>query len=262
MKDSKTIGLVLLLLFSVCAFAVRPLRASPLIGAVVQTWHYDSQTHVVTVRILNTSQKDITAFNLSLKITGQNGVSQYQWSRDLINTAVVLERFKGTASEQALRQERGDGKIPIGGSYDEKIPVQPGLTDFEAVLDVVAFSDKTAEATNTAALQRLIDQRKAIALSIQKADEIVRSVISDSTVTTPHVAATVQVQKLLDAWKAKPHYDTLDMNEAELVGIVQELKQTPPATATEHLKAYIDIKEKERATWTDQAQLVKIGGQQ
>ena len=42
-----------------------------------------------------------------------------------------------------------------------KIPITPNLKDFEAVIDVVAFSDKTAEAANTAALQRLIDQRKA-----------------------------------------------------------------------------------------------------
>jgi len=97
-----------------------------------------------------------------------------------------------------------------------------------------------------------------MALSIQKANEIVRSVISGPTVTAPHVAASTQVQKLLDAWRATPHYDTLDMIEAELVGIAHELKQTPP----ERLKTYMDLKEKERVTWIGQAQLVKIGGQQ
>jgi len=245
------------LMLMLLAVLVVPLRASPPIGAVVQTWRYDSQANTVTVRIVNASQKDITAFNLSLKITYASAVSQYQWLRDLVNAAVLLDRFKGTANEHALRQEFGDGEIPIGGSHDEKISVQPGLVNFAAVLDVVAYSDKTAEATNTAALQRLIDQRKAMALSIQKANEIVQSVISDPTVTHPHVAASTQVQKLLDAWRAKPHYDTLDMNEAELVGIADELKQTPP----ERLKTYIDLKEKERATWIGQAQLVKIGGQ-
>src|SRR6267378_1548027 len=111
-------------------------RSAP-IGAVVQTWHFDPHTSTVTVTIVNTSQKDITAFNLSLKITYQSGVSEYQLSRDLLNNAVFLERYKGTPNEQSIRQQVGPVAIPVGGSYDEKIPVQPDFKDFEAVLDVV-----------------------------------------------------------------------------------------------------------------------------
>ena len=40
------------------------LLAAPPIGAVVQTWNYDPKTNSVT---LNTSQKDITAFNIVIK---------------------------------------------------------------------------------------------------------------------------------------------------------------------------------------------------
>jgi len=146
-----------------------------------------------------------------------------------------------------------------------KIPITPNLKDFEAVIDVVAFSDKTAEAANTAALQRLIDQRKAMALSIQKANEIITNTTQDSTITNPHVVASVQVQKLLDAWKANPHYDdVIDINEGELTGIIRDLKQTPNAqdnlSEVEYLKTYVAAKEKEENTWANQAQLVKIGG--
>jgi hypothetical protein len=241
-------------------FSAHLARSAP-IGAVVQTWHHDPQTNVVTVTIVNTSQKDITAFNLSLKITYQGSVSQYQWLRDLLNSAVLLERFKGTPDEQSIRQQVGPVAIPVGGSYDEKIPVQPDFKDFEAVLDVVAFSDKTAEATNAAALGRLVAQRKATALSIQKADEIIGGVLADSTVTNPHGEAATQVQKRLDAWKATVHYDVIDMDEGELIGIVRDLKNAPASrgnsSEAEYLKTYVAMKEKERATWADQAQLVR-----
>jgi hypothetical protein len=50
-------------------FLVLTLRGSPPIGAVVQTWHYDPQANTVTVRVVNTSEKDITAFNLSITET-------------------------------------------------------------------------------------------------------------------------------------------------------------------------------------------------
>jgi hypothetical protein len=234
-------------------------RSAP-IGAVVQTWHHDPQTNLVTVTIVNTSQKDITAFNLSLKITYQSGVSQYQWLRDLLNNAVFLERYKGTPNEQSIRQQLGPVAFPAGGSYDEKIPVQPDFKDFEAVLDVVAFSDKTAEATNATALGRLVAQRKATALSIQKAVEIIDGVLADSTVTNPHGEAATKVQKRLDAWKATVHYDVVDMDEGELIGMVRDLKNVPAVrgsrSETDYLKTYIDMKEKERATWADQAQLV------
>src|SRR5258708_23497480 len=105
-------------------FSAHFARSAP-IGAVVQTWHFDSQTSTVTVTIVNTSQKDITAFNLSLKITYQSGVSEYQLSRDLLNNAVLLERDKGTPNEQSIRQQLGPVAIPVRGSYDEEIPVPP-----------------------------------------------------------------------------------------------------------------------------------------
>jgi hypothetical protein len=252
-------GLVLLVLLSASALASRSLRASPPIGAVVQTWHYDPQAHTVTVRIVNVSQKNITAFNLSLKITYPSGVSEYEWRRDLLNDAVVLDRFKGTPNEQQVVKEFGNkASFAAGGSYGEQIPVQTGLKEFEAILDVVAYSDKTAEATNAVALQALIEQRKATTASIRTANEIIRNVVGDSAVTAPHVVAAERVQKLLDTWKATRHYDVLDMNSSQLSSIVHDLKQTPP----DQLLAYVAAKEKERATWADQAQFVKVGGQQ
>ena len=72
-------GLVLTFLVSACAFAVQSLRASPPIAAVVQTWHYDPLTNIVTLKIVNTSHKDITAFNIAIQETYADGhVEQHE----------------------------------------------------------------------------------------------------------------------------------------------------------------------------------------
>src|SRR5260370_30911676 len=64
----KTI-IILLVVFALGAWAQNsPLRASPPIGAVVQTWHYDPVTKQLTIRVVNTSRKDITPFNISVTL--------------------------------------------------------------------------------------------------------------------------------------------------------------------------------------------------
>ena len=69
------------------------LLASPPIGAVVQTWNYDPKTNSVTLKVVNTSQKDITAFNIAIKETLADGcVDKHEMLEDLIGK-VVLARF-------------------------------------------------------------------------------------------------------------------------------------------------------------------------
>jgi hypothetical protein len=61
------------------------LHASPPIGAVVQTWHYDPLTNMVTLKIVNTSHKDITAFNIAIKETYANGrVEEHEMLEELV----------------------------------------------------------------------------------------------------------------------------------------------------------------------------------
>jgi len=66
-----------------------PLRASPPIGAVVQTWHYDPQANIVTLKIVNTSHTDITAFNIAIKETYANGhVEEHEMLEELVGKIV------------------------------------------------------------------------------------------------------------------------------------------------------------------------------
>src|SRR6266404_2314101 len=72
-RMTRYVTVVTVLVLSVFALGASSLRASPPIGAVVQTWHYDPQSNAVTATIVNTSQKDITGYNITLKETYANG---------------------------------------------------------------------------------------------------------------------------------------------------------------------------------------------
>src|SRR5713101_5026627 len=80
------------------------LLASPPIGAEVQSWNYDP-THnppLVTVKIVNNSHKDITAFNITIKETYANGqVSQHELLKELAGKILRAKELEGDTSSGA-----------------------------------------------------------------------------------------------------------------------------------------------------------------
>jgi len=124
------------------------LRASPPIGAVVQTWHYDLLTNIVTLQIVNTSHKDITAYNIAIKETYADGrVEEHEMLEDLIGKIIVAKELQGDTSRgaESFRKLYGDGAFHPGEVRDQKLGVQPGLKDYQAVIDLVAYMDATAD---------------------------------------------------------------------------------------------------------------------
>src|SRR5882762_437158 len=153
------IGLVV---FALGAMAQNSLlRASPPIGAVVQTWSYDPQTNVVTLKIANTSHKDITAFNITHKETYADGrVEQGELLEELMGKIIIAKEIQGNTSRGAenFRKMHGDGAFHPGEVRDEIVGAQPGFQKIEALVDVVTYADATAEATNNDGLGRIIDE--------------------------------------------------------------------------------------------------------
>ena len=204
-------------------------------------WRYDPKSQTVFVPIANDSKKPITAFNLSLKVTSGGAVSEYQSCRDFLSVGLLQERFK-----DAPNGAFGTADIPPGGRYEEKLAVPSDFENISVVLDMVAFSNRTAEATNVPALERLVQKRKAIAASIEKASGVA-SAAPDTAVN--------EVHKVKENWRAQEHV-TLTEDESQYTIIEQDLKQTP----AESHKDYWAWKQKEKAVWLEQSQLVMIGG--
>jgi hypothetical protein len=235
-------------------------RSAPVTGAVVQTWHYDPQTNEVTATVVNTSHKDITAFNIAIKETYADGhVRSHELLEELAGRAAFVEEFKGTVDEANIRKQFGDGLFHPGERRNEIIGVQPSLQNFEAVVDVVAYTDQTAEATNNDALQRLLEERKASLASTQLANDIIKAALADPNDADPAATAVKGIQDRITVWKAQQH-TTVDFDPGVAKGVVEELKAISSRPSTDKRNAltqYLTKSEKRLATFSPHAELRK-----
>jgi hypothetical protein len=241
------------------------LLASPPIGAVVQTWHYDPQTNLVTATVANVSHKDITAYNISIKETYADGhANSHELLCEYAGRDIFVQEHKGTADEANIRKQFGDGLFHPGESRNELIPVQPSLQNFEAVVDVVAYTDQTAEATNNDALQRLVEERKASAASTRMANEIIQAALANPNDADPAATAAKEIQDRITVYEAQTH-TTVDFEPGVAKGVVEELRKISSHPLTDKRNAltqYLTKSEKRVAMFSPHAALTKIGGPQ
>src|SRR5712664_2545484 len=212
-----------------------PLRASPPIGAVVQTWHYDPAANTVALRILNTSGKDITAWNIKIKETYAGVVGEHEYYTDLLQLMLNVQEHAGTADGESLRQQFGNGTFQAGTSRDETLHVQPGLTDYQATLDTVIYADKTAETTNQPALNRAVTAWKSIASTMQSANEIIKRALANTGDASPHETAAKEIEQLRRQWEAQHHSTPLDAGTIQAV--LTDLKNVPTISTQQNVNA-------------------------
>ncbi len=254
-----------LTLILITAFAAVPQAQSspPQIGAVVQTWHYDPTSNTVTLRILNTSGKDITAWDIKIKETYANGVNEHNYSTDLLQ--LMLNVQDAGADGEWLRQQFGNGTFQAGTSRDEILHVQPALKNYEATMDAVIYADKTAETTDQSALDRAVTARKVAASTMQQANEIIKRALANSQDASPHEAAAKQIGELRGKWEAQHHATPLDAGV--LHAVLTDLKNVPiistqqNTNAAAYLSDYVARKGHRAAVLLEHA-TPKVGGAQ
>ena len=256
-----------LLFLSVVVWCIVPLAALAQVkGAVVQTWTYDP-THnppLVTVKIVNNSRKDITAFNISIKETYANvRVDEHQVLEEFLGKIIALKERQGKANEANFRSGYEDGTLHAGAVWDEKLPVQPELTDYQAVLDVVTYMDGTAESTNDDALGRIVEERQASAASEKIVIEAIQSALDDANDAIPAITAAKKIQGRATIWKAQRHAK-LDLDAGHLEALANEIKSVSGNSndRRDALKQIVSKEEGRLAVLSPQAALVKTGGQQ
>jgi len=248
-------------------FAV-PLWGSPPLGAVVQSWHYDP-THnppLVTVKIVNNSHKDITAFNMAIKETYADGhTEQHETMHEFLGKIIAAKENQGNTSPEAeyFRKLYGDGALHPGAVWDWELGVQPGLTNYEAVIDVVAYTDGTAESTNDDALGRIVEERQATLASQKIATEIIKTALADANDTTPAMTAARKIQDRATVWKAQKH-TKLDLDDGLLESVANEIKIVSSRNVNKRdaLKQILDREEARMSVLSPHAALVKTGGPQ
>jgi hypothetical protein len=253
---------VLALLVSVCT--IGSWAQAPPIGAAVQTWHYDPQANIVTLQIVNTSHKDITAFNIAIKETYADGrVEQHEMLEELLGKIIAGKELQGntTRGAETFRKLYGDGAFHPGEVREEKLGVQPGLKDYQAVIDVVAYMDATADATNNDALGRIIDERQAAVASQKITTEAIQNALSDVNDADPCASATRKIQDRATVWKAQQQ---TKIETVPLESVANELKTVCSRNVNKRdaLKQIVNREEARLSLSSLHAALVKNGGPQ
>src|SRR5258707_7508134 len=152
---------LLVAVFSIVVLCVSPfipsVRASPPIGAVVQSWHYDPLKTVLILRVLNISHKDITAYDISMTVKYADGTTNFSEVRT--DFLPLMATMQGGADDN-MRRQFGNGTFEAGTSRDDTLGDQPKqVVDVTATLDVVAYADRTADMQNEPALDHLVGFR-------------------------------------------------------------------------------------------------------
>ena len=212
------------------AFATS-LRAGPF-GVMLQSWDIDSTKNAVTLHLFNSSGKDITAYNITIKETYGQQVNEHEYYEDMVGVMLRIQDPTEIHRDELAEMYHGNGTWEAGASHDQVLFVQPGLTGFDATLDVVVYADKTAETTNRDALERTMTTRKAIAQTLQAASEAIKQALSNPTDESPHETAIKEIEGLRKNWEDSHHEG--NFNAGAFDGAILDLENAPLAAAALH----------------------------
>jgi hypothetical protein len=190
------------------------------LGVVIESWHYDPQQKTLTLHLVNHSNKVVTAFNISWAVKYTDGstnpwhaegiphnLQDSQTMEDELNLFITSER-RGTGV--IVAGPIVNGQIPrppsvfaAGTTRDYVMPEQKDVADIEAVVDMVAYADGTADVQNDRAFKNLLAARKGPLLAMQKMTEVIKGVLADPMVSSPIAEVLRALRPLADAAQTK-----------------------------------------------------------
>jgi hypothetical protein len=212
----KHILLAVALLFSAHFARSAPIGAlaspnSRTMGATVASTDYDPVKKVTTLHIVNISQKEIVAINLTMRIPMPDGT---------ISTANGLP-FDWLRNAETLK-----GILP-GGRYDFDVPPRDEGR-IEATVDVVIYADDTADVENHAAYQRILASRKGQALAKQKINDLVTDALANTPEGQRAAVLLDEIQALQKSVQNAQNvpWDGRSAYGSELASAVQDMTNT------------------------------------
>jgi len=121
--------------------------------------------------------------------------------------AIVPEVAGGNAYEKIMLQQMIQNlqvTVAAGTSRDQIDFVTKDVSDIDAIVDVVAYADGTAQVVdNDRAFRNLVAERKGPVLAMEKMIEVVKGVLADPMVTSPFDAALRQLIPLAESANVK-----------------------------------------------------------
>ena len=142
----------------------QPLNSPSITGAKVEGIRLDPSTHTATITVRNLSDQPITAFDLVIRAAPKGNPSDVSDSSFRLKDMLL-----------GINAGKTEGIRP-GGSLDEVVNVSSDKLTVD--LDLVVFSDASAEFTNREMLMQVMAGRKAIMDADNQTKEIIRSASS------------------------------------------------------------------------------------
>ena len=179
-------------------FSAHLARSAP-IGAEVQSSNYDSVKGITTVRIVNTSQKLITAISVSLRLAHPDGtISISQYGGDFLP-------FMAYAAASGIPQQQGNGGLAPGAVFDMEVPTgQQLIQTTSATVDVVVYDDATADVLNEPVFRSITLGRKGRMLGLQRALELLQKALADPNDSHPSVTVAAKLKALAKQHETNP----------------------------------------------------------
>jgi hypothetical protein len=199
----------------------------------------------LAVRVLNTTQKDITAMSFTVFITHANGAEvSFSWSIDFVAEII-------SSAEHEIKSGASHG-FGAGTSRDLAIPLSPPGVSYKATVGVVIYADGTADVVDKEAFKQLVMQRKGEVLAMQKANELLAEALADPNDAHPSVTVEARLKILAHVLEADHHKDMDDPASYEALGFLeaaQDIRNTPKDPAgrsvgeNDHLRMLIKAHE-------------------
>ncbi|HEX2661240.1 MAG TPA: hypothetical protein VHM93_00290 [Candidatus Acidoferrum sp.] len=197
------------------------MRAAPPNDAIVSSWSYDQNSKILTIHLQNVSGRHISAYSMSVSVRYADGsVQTSEFSND------YLPRMASVNIAPSLRKKYGDGAFLPGTTHNEGVfSPAPKVADVLVKVDVVAYTDATAQVQNQQAFNQLLARRKAEVLAFQKASATIAQ-SSDSK------AAAEEIGRLADAAKKE---STLNDPQTDLETALRHLATRAQTTNLKRL---------------------------
>ena len=215
-ESMKQLFLAFALLFSAHLARSAPLGAlaspnSRTMGATVASTDYDPVKKATILHIVNISQKEIVALNLTMRIPMPDG---------------TIATANGLTFDWLRNAEKIEGILP-GGRYDFDVPPRDEGR-IEATVDVVIYADDAADVENHAAYQRILASRKGQALAKQKINDLVTDALANTPEGQRAAVLLDEIQALQKSVQNAQNapWDGRSAYRAELASAIQDMTNT------------------------------------
>lgn len=190
------VKLPLLLLVLVVFLSTMHAQNSSNMGVVVQSTDDNPGASVATVHLLNISNKEVTAFNLSVQQTLPDGKTFKPSAHTEDMLGAYLLKGKALSPNSTFDVQMGKILVQIPKPVDEKL-----------VVDVVVYADGTAQVQNQDRFKDVMDQRTAHFRTLEKVDEAIEKVLADPAAEHPAASVVARLKAVLEDDQKKADTD-------------------------------------------------------